>query len=93
MAKEGEATSKTIPFEEGWPVLQDAINKLIDSLEGVCPHTFTAEEYMTHYTCFTANRRLPKLLETSFMTFYELVYGEMNDQVRDAVISMVCFVS
>ncbi|GMP56818.1 hypothetical protein CsSME_00021146 [Camellia sinensis var. sinensis] len=161
MAKEGKATSKTIPFEEGWPVLQDAINKLIDSLEGVCPHTFTAEEYMTHYTavynmcgnpigpqsqklydeykksfedyisskvlpslrgkkdenllqelvkrwnnhkvmtywlsrffnfldrCFTANRRLPKLLETSFMTFYELVYGEMNDQVRDAVISMI----
>ncbi|KAF5950932.1 hypothetical protein HYC85_012925 [Camellia sinensis] len=38
---------------------------------------------------FTANRRLPKLLETSFMTFYELVYGEMNDQVRDAVISMI----
>ncbi|GMP56819.1 hypothetical protein CsSME_00021146 [Camellia sinensis var. sinensis] len=23
------------------------------------------------------------------MTFYELVYGEMNDQVRDAVISMI----
>ncbi|GMP31292.1 hypothetical protein CsSME_00005567 [Camellia sinensis var. sinensis] len=23
------------------------------------------------------------------MTFYELVYGEMNDQVRDVVISMV----
>ncbi|THG09016.1 hypothetical protein TEA_026921 [Camellia sinensis var. sinensis] len=44
MAKEGEASCKTIPFEEGWPVLQDAINKLIDSLEGVCPHTFTPEE-------------------------------------------------
>ncbi|CAL5395655.1 unnamed protein product [Camellia sinensis] len=146
MAKEGEATSKTIPFEEGWPVLQDAINKLIDSLEGVCPHTFTSEEYMTHYTklnrtvynmCgnpiglqsqklydeykksfedyisskvlpslrekkdenllqelvkrWNTTRRLPKLLETSFMTFYELVgvYGEMNDQVRDAAIFMI----
>ncbi|CAL5370979.1 unnamed protein product [Camellia sinensis] len=52
MAKEGEATSKTIPFEEGWPVLQDAINKLIDSLEGVCSHTFTPEEYMTLYTYY-----------------------------------------
>ncbi|CAL5372768.1 unnamed protein product [Camellia sinensis] len=131
MAKEGEASSKTIPFEEGWPVLQDAINKLIDSLEGVCPHTFTPEEKLNRIvynmcgkpigpqsqklydeykksfedyissksTTIFKEKKDENLVQelvkrwnnhkTSFMTFYELVYGEMNDQVRDVVISMV----
>ncbi|XP_015071797.1 cullin-1-like isoform X1 [Solanum pennellii] len=34
-------------------------------------------------------RNLPSLQETSHLTFYELVYGEMNDGVRDVVISLI----
>ncbi|CAL5337439.1 unnamed protein product [Camellia sinensis] len=92
MAKEGEATSKTIPFEDGWPVLQDAINKLIDNLERVCPHTFTSEEYMTLYTFPAMFPRFSDDISSwaavTGTTSMETVYGEMNDQVRDVVISM-----
>nr|XP_018633916.2 cullin-1-like isoform X2 [Nicotiana tomentosiformis] len=33
--------------------------------------------------------RLPSLQETAYLAFYELVYGEMNDRVRDTVISLI----
>ncbi|XP_075105554.1 cullin-1-like isoform X1 [Nicotiana tabacum] len=39
--------------------------------------------------CLIPKTRLPTIQETSYLVFYELVYGEMNDRVRDAVISLV----
>ncbi|GFZ21821.1 cullin family protein [Actinidia rufa] len=46
----GEATPKALTFEEGWPFLQEAINKLIDILDGVRSDQFNSEEYMQIYT-------------------------------------------
>ncbi|KAF3456198.1 hypothetical protein FNV43_RR00848 [Rhamnella rubrinervis] len=43
--------------------------------------------YLDRY--FTTERKLPSLKEISFLSFYELVFGEMNNQIRDAVISMI----
>ncbi|KAG8658821.1 hypothetical protein MANES_03G193400v8 [Manihot esculenta] len=43
--------------------------------------------YLDRY--FIPNRRLPSLQETSFIAFYNLVYGEINEQVRNTVISMI----
>ncbi|CAN4091348.1 unnamed protein product [Withania somnifera] len=43
--------------------------------------------YLDRY--LVPRRSLPSLQETSHLTFYELVYGEMNDQARDAVISLI----
>uniref|UniRef100_A0A5B6YRY3 Putative Cullin 1 n=1 Tax=Davidia involucrata TaxID=16924 RepID=A0A5B6YRY3_DAVIN len=157
-----EAHEKTISFEEGWPVLQEGINKLIDIIEGVHNNQFTSEEYMNLYTTtyricqpnplgpesqklydkykktfedyitsevlpslrekkdeslleelvkrwnnhkvmtrwlarffhyldryFVSRKGVPTMHGASFLTFYKLVYGEMNHQVRDAVISMI----
>ncbi|XP_070024395.1 cullin-1 isoform X2 [Nicotiana sylvestris] len=39
--------------------------------------------------CLIPKTRLPTIQETSYLVFYELVYGEMNDRVRDAVISLI----
>ncbi|XP_047328834.1 cullin-1-like [Impatiens glandulifera] len=46
----GEDNCATITIEEGWPILQDGINKLIDIVEGVNDFSFTSEEYMNLYT-------------------------------------------
>ncbi|GAV85847.1 Cullin domain-containing protein [Cephalotus follicularis] len=43
--------------------------------------------YLNRY--FLPIRKLPSLKETSFIIFYDLVYGEMNDQVRDALITVI----
>lgn len=43
--------------------------------------------YLDRY--LVPRRSLPSLQETSHLTFYGLVYGEMNDRVRDAVISLI----
>ncbi|XP_057485719.1 cullin-1-like isoform X2 [Actinidia eriantha] len=158
----GEATPKALTFEEGWPFLQEAINKLIDIVDGVRSDQFNSEEYMQIYTTaynicypnpvgpecqklydqykktiedytsskvlpylrekkdedllqelvkrwknlkvmmrwlsrflhyldryFIRRKKLPSLNATSLLIFYELVHGEMNDQVRDSVISMI----
>ena len=37
-------------FEEAWPVLQTAVDKLINRIEGVDNSSFTSEEYMLFYT-------------------------------------------
>ena len=37
-------------FEEAWPVLQTAVDKLINQIEGVDNSSFTSEEYMLFYT-------------------------------------------
>ncbi|KAF7150854.1 hypothetical protein RHSIM_Rhsim02G0010100 [Rhododendron simsii] len=175
-----ETTSKCLKFEEGWPVLQEGIKKLVEIIEGVRSDPFTSEDYMRMYMfstsarmllktlnsalirvvykicqpdssgpeseklyqgykktfedyitakvlpflrekkdenllqelvakwnmhkdltkwlarffhyldrSFTSGRKLPTLNETSLLTFYKLVYVEMNDQVREVVISMI----
>ncbi|KAK4441325.1 Cullin-1 [Sesamum alatum] len=152
-----------VTFEEAWPFLQEeAINRIIDGLEGVQNRHFSSEEYMRIYTTvynvcepnpfgpevqklyehykktfedyisskvlpslrgkqneqvlqellrrwkihktmtywlsrffhyidryFTERKNLPSLVETANLAFYHLVYGEMNDQVRDAVLSLI----
>ncbi|XP_034685049.1 cullin-1-like [Vitis riparia] len=42
--------------------------------------------YLDRY--LTVLRRLPSLKETSFSCFYELVFSEVNDKVRNAIFSM-----
>ncbi|XWS14060.1 hypothetical protein CRYUN_Cryun36dG0091000 [Craigia yunnanensis] len=32
---------------------------------------------------------VPPLQEVGLLTFYNLIFGEMNNQIRDAVISMI----
>ncbi|GMH08323.1 hypothetical protein Nepgr_010163 [Nepenthes gracilis] len=39
-----------------------------------------------YYLPFT---KQPSLRETSYLSFYKLVYGEVNDQVRDVLIDMI----
>lgn len=42
---------RDLSFEEAWTLLQEeAINKLIDNLEGVQKHELSSEEYMRFYT-------------------------------------------
>ncbi|KAE9445685.1 hypothetical protein C3L33_22411, partial [Rhododendron williamsianum] len=43
--------------------------------------------YLDRY--FIGIRKLPTLNATSLLTFYKLVYVEMNDQVREVLISMI----
>lgn len=43
--------------------------------------------YLDRY--LTVLRRLPSLKETSFSCFYELVFSEVNDKVRNAIFSMI----
>lgn len=43
--------------------------------------------YLNRY--FIRIRKLATLNTTSLLTFYEMVYGELNNQVRDIVISMI----
>ncbi|KAJ8565983.1 hypothetical protein K7X08_008559 [Anisodus acutangulus] len=43
--------------------------------------------YLDRY--LVPRRKLPSLQETSCFAFYELAYGEMNDGVTDAVISLI----
>ncbi|KAJ9181945.1 hypothetical protein P3X46_005988 [Hevea brasiliensis] len=43
--------------------------------------------YLERY--FIPIRQLPSLQENSFIAFYNLVYGEINGQVRNTVISMI----
>ncbi|KAI3461255.1 hypothetical protein Pfo_017918 [Paulownia fortunei] len=132
----GAAVKSLLTFDEAWPILQEeAINKIIDNLEGVRSHQFTSEEYMRFYTIvynvcypnpvgpeveklydqyqktfedyifskvlpslrgkkneellYTGKKNLPSLVGTSHLTFYNLVYGEINDEVRDAIISLI----
>ncbi|XP_011090310.1 cullin-1-like [Sesamum indicum] len=154
---------RPLTFEEAWPFLQEeAINRIIDGLDGVETRQFTSEEYMRIYTTvynvcepnpigpevqklydyykktfedyisskvlpslrgkqneqllqellrrwkihktmtywmsrffhyldryYTVRRKLPSLVTTANLAFYHLVYGEMNDQVRDAVLSLI----
>ncbi|KAL3505754.1 hypothetical protein ACH5RR_031136 [Cinchona calisaya] len=164
MATEDSTGSfSTLNFEEGWPILQEeAVNKVIDIVEGNHQQQFSSTDYMRLYTVaynicvsnlagpdqqklydqyqktfedyistrvvpslrgkkdeillkelvkrwnnhktmtrwlsrflhfldryFISKRRLPTLQGTSHLAFYKLVYGEMNDQIRDAVISMI----
>ncbi|XP_050216126.1 cullin-1-like isoform X2 [Mercurialis annua] len=38
---------------------------------------------------YIPTRKLPSLQETSFIAFHNLVYGEVNSQIRNAAISMI----
>ncbi|KAM7488184.1 hypothetical protein LguiB_025668 [Lonicera macranthoides] len=154
--------TNVISFEEGWPVLQEAIDNLIGNFEGLHTHEFTSQEYMNIYTTvynmcvpnhfgpvprklydlykltiedyttskvlpvlrgkkdemllqevvkrwknhkvltrwlsrflhyleryFITSKKLPTLKAASYLIFHNLVYGELNDQVRDAVLLMI----
>ncbi|XP_061349208.1 cullin-1-like [Gastrolobium bilobum] len=157
-----ECKKSSKSFEEGWPLLQTAVDRIINQVEGVDNSSFTSQEYMSYYTTVYElctdqqhlknskklydqykkifeeyinstvlpslrgkkdenllrellrrwsnhkimtrwlsrffnylNRydiprwELPSLLETSFLSFYDLVYGEMNKQVVDAILYMI----
>ncbi|KAL3828613.1 hypothetical protein ACJIZ3_017415 [Penstemon smallii] len=159
----GAANQKVMTFDEAWPILQEeAINKIIDHLEGIQNHQFTSGEYMRFYTIvynvcfpdkigpennkmyeqykktfqdyisskvlpslrgkknedllqellkrwnnhkiltrwlsrffhyldryFAVLKNLPGVGTCSHLIFYNLVYGELNDQIRDAIISLI----
>lgn len=44
------STKCDLSFEQAWPFLHEAINKVIGNLEGVHKREFTSEEYMQVYT-------------------------------------------
>ncbi|CAI9779763.1 unnamed protein product [Fraxinus pennsylvanica] len=155
-------TKRDLSFEQVWPFLQEAINKVIDNLEGVDKREFTSEEYMQVYTTvynaccpnpvgpeaeklydhyrktfedyisskvlpslrgkndenllrellrrwnnhktmvkwlsrffhylqryFIGKKRLPSLEGTGHLAFYNLVYSEINNEVRDTILSLI----
>ncbi|KAI3469405.1 hypothetical protein Pfo_026068 [Paulownia fortunei] len=43
--------------------------------------------YLSRY--YIPKKELPSLVETSHSTFYNLVYGEIKDQVSDAIMSLI----
>ncbi|OMO53680.1 hypothetical protein CCACVL1_28440 [Corchorus capsularis] len=46
MAKTDQKRQNLIKVEEGWPVIQEAVNKLIQIIEGDKTQSFTSEGYM-----------------------------------------------
>ncbi|KAL0418352.1 UNVERIFIED_CONTAM: Cullin-1 [Sesamum radiatum] len=154
---------RPLTFDEAWPFLQEeAINRIIDGLDGVEKRQFTSEEYMRIYTTvynvcepnpsgpeaqklydhykktfedyisskvlpslqgkqneqlllellrrwkihktmtywmsrffhyldryYTVRKKLPSVVQTANLAFYHMVYGEMNDQVTDAILSLI----
>lgn len=44
-----ETTYKCLKFEEGWPVMQEGIKKVVELVEGVRSYQFNSEEYMRFY--------------------------------------------
>ncbi|KAL3849766.1 hypothetical protein ACJIZ3_011648 [Penstemon smallii] len=162
--KGSSSMEKRMTFDEAWPILQEeAINKVIDNLDGPQTNLFNSEEWMRFYTIvydvrwrrtgggpqilydnykktfedYISSKVLPSLkgkknedllqellrrwnnhktmtrwlrrffecidrrlispnfekpislVGTSHMTFYNLVYGEMNNQIIDAVKSLI----
>ena len=59
MASTGADRERSLSFEEGWPILQEAINKVLDTIKGV--HQITSKEYVRFYT-YPSN--------LSFLDFY-----------------------
>ncbi|KAJ7980248.1 putative Cullin 1 [Quillaja saponaria] len=165
IGRAAENCSKPITFEEGWPVLQEAVDRLINIIEGVDKQGFTSDDYMRYYTTvygmctawddlrnadslytqykkvfeefitskvlpslrgkkydillqelvrrwseykimtrwlvrffhyldryYLPRTSLPSLEETSFLSFYDLVYREMNYQVIEAVSFVIALV-
>lgn len=44
-------SSASMSFEQGWPILQEeAVNKVIDMVEGTGQYQFSSEDYMRIYT-------------------------------------------
>ncbi|XVF38695.1 hypothetical protein REPUB_Repub20aG0123800 [Reevesia pubescens] len=43
--------------------------------------------YLDRY--FVTARKVLPLQEASFLSFYNLIFGEMNDQIKDAITSMI----
>lgn len=49
-----EEHQHSIKVEEGWPVIQEGVDKLIKGIEGDNSQSFSSEDYMRYYTypCF-----------------------------------------
>ncbi|KAK6254512.1 hypothetical protein SCA6_015817 [Theobroma cacao] len=157
-----EEHQHSIKVEEGWPVIQEGVDKLIKGIEGDNSQSFSSEDYMRYYTTvynmchpnpagancqvlyekyknifeeyitskvmpslqgkegeallqelekrwsnhkmmtrwlsrffhyidryFVAVKKVPSVQEVALSSFYNLIFGEMNNQVRDAVLSMI----
>ncbi|XP_060668535.1 cullin-1 isoform X1 [Ziziphus jujuba] len=154
---------KPIDFEQGWAILQGAVDRVINVVEGIDNNPFTADEYIEYYTIvydlggpgrgsyenskklydlyrkafedyitlkvlpsllgkkdeillqelerrwqnqktmtywlsrffgyldryFTTIQKQPSLREISSLSFYDLVFGKINSQIRGAAISMI----
>ncbi|XVF66244.1 hypothetical protein PTKIN_Ptkin10aG0020000 [Pterospermum kingtungense] len=163
MASTGEVINQNlIKVEEGLPVLQEGVDKLIKIIEGDKSQSFSSEEYMRFYSTvynmchpnpagencqvlyqkynnileeyitskvlpslqgkkeeallqelekrwsnhkimtrwlsrffhyldryFVTLKKLPPLQQVGLMSFYSLIFGEMNNQIRDAVMCMI----
>ncbi|KAH0768491.1 hypothetical protein KY285_004362 [Solanum tuberosum] len=86
---EGYVSSKVVPSIQGMKdgVLLHELVKRWNNHKIITRWLFRFFHYLDRH--LVPRRSLPSLQETSHLTFYELVYGEMNDGVRDAVISLI----
>lgn len=86
---EGYVSSKVVPSIQGKKdnVLLHELVKRWNNHKIITRWLFRFFHYLDRH--LVPRRSLPSLQETSHLTFYELVYGEMNDGVRDAVISLI----
>ncbi|KAH0730541.1 hypothetical protein KY289_001729 [Solanum tuberosum] len=86
---EGYVSSKVVPSIQGKKddVLLHELVKRWNNHKIITRWLFKFFHYLDRH--LVPRRSLPSLQETSHLTFYELVYGEMNDGVKDAVISLV----
>ncbi|XWS39050.1 hypothetical protein CRYUN_Cryun18bG0016800 [Craigia yunnanensis] len=82
-------TSKVLPSLQG-----KKDEALLQELE----KRWSNHKIMTRWLCrffhyldryFVAVKKVPPLQEVGLLSFYNLIFGEMNNQIRDAVMSMI----
>ncbi|XP_006342835.2 cullin-1-like [Solanum tuberosum] len=86
---EGYVSSKVVPSIQGKKddVLLHELVKRWNNHKIITRWLFRFFHYLDRH--LVPRRSLPSLQETSHLIFYELVYAEMNDGVKDAVISLI----
>eukprot|EP00257_Ricinus_communis_P015382 XP_015573284.1 cullin-1 isoform X2 [Ricinus communis] len=86
---EDHITSKVLPSlreKRDQDLLQELVNRWAD-YKIMTRWLSRFFHFLDRY--FIPTKKLPSLQETSFTAFHNSVYGEMNSQIRDAVISMI----
>ncbi|XP_057420401.1 uncharacterized protein LOC130714519 isoform X3 [Lotus japonicus] len=88
-------------FEERWPLLQTAVDRLNNKIEGTDNSSFTSEEYMSYYktvyllcTDHPLGDENSKLLYAQYKKVFQeyinaTVHDKINKQVTDAILAMI----